>query len=130
MNRRVRSPTRKEVVAAMSEERFLRFLRPGALARLRDSKISARSPRSALKTAPIAVFRFSPPSSPSATAAPQPHDGGDGELIRFFTSRPCGPRKLQRKKLSAAKYVFFSPPSPDPSDSVLDVFSVDLVVAH
>ncbi|KAI0497894.1 hypothetical protein KFK09_021132 [Dendrobium nobile] len=129
MNRRLRTPARM-AAAAMSEERLQRFLRPGALARLRDSKISARSPRSALKTAPLAVSRFSPPASPVAAAPLPPEDGGDGELIRFFASRPCGPRQLKRKKLAAAKYVFFSPPSPDPSDSVLDVFSVDLVIAH
>lgn len=125
MNRR--SSARKEKVAAMSEERLMRFLRPGALARLRDSKINARSPKSVTQ---FAVYRFPLAASPVPIAPRLPPDGEDGEVIRFFASRPSGPRKLQRKKLAAAKYVFFSPPSPDPSDSVLDVFGVDLVVAH
>ncbi|PKU66106.1 uncharacterized protein LOC110111530 [Dendrobium catenatum] len=124
MNRRIRSPCRR--AAARTEERLQRFLKPGALARLRDSKICARSPRSLQ----ISATRISLPVSPAAGAAATPIEGLEGEQIRFFASRICAPRILQRKKLAAAKYVFFAPPSPDPSDSVLDVLGVDLVAAH
>ncbi|PKA46710.1 hypothetical protein AXF42_Ash019693 [Apostasia shenzhenica] len=127
MDRRLRSPVRK-AGTARTEERLQRFLRPGALARLRDSKISARSPRSKLRTAQIPAVRFSSPASPSD--GPPPVDGFEGQLIQFFASRPCGPRLLQRKKLAAAKYVFFAPPSPDPSETVMEVLGTDLVAAH
>ncbi|KAK8942368.1 hypothetical protein KSP39_PZI009404 [Platanthera zijinensis] len=130
MIRRVRSPARKGAAAVRTEERLQRFLRPGALAQLRDSKIIARSPRSALKAAQIGGFRLSPPSSPAAAAGTAPIDGREDDLIRFFSSRPRGPRQLKRKKLAAAKYAFFSPPSPDLSDLVLDVFGADFVAAH
>ncbi|XP_020577589.1 uncharacterized protein LOC110022815 [Phalaenopsis equestris] len=123
MNRRMRSPCRR---AAARTERLQRFLKPGALARLRDSKICARSPRSLQ----ISVARISPPGSPVIAASAMPIEELEGEQIRFFASRMCAPRILLRKKLAAAKYVFFAPPSPDPSDSVLDVFGADLVTAH
>ncbi|PKA48657.1 hypothetical protein AXF42_Ash018474 [Apostasia shenzhenica] len=129
MNRRERSLARK-AETGMAVERLQRFLRPGALALLRDSKISARSPRSTLKSCQIAAIRLSPPASPAARAVPPPPDGAEGELIRFFVPRPCGPRLLQRKKLTAAKYVFFSPPSPDLSEFILDVITADPVTAH
>ncbi|XP_008804321.2 uncharacterized protein LOC103717639 [Phoenix dactylifera] len=125
MNRRLRSPNAK------IEGRFHRYLRPGALARLRDSRISARSPRSTLK---IPIPRLSPPSSPQATpnaAAAAAASRMDGSP--YFAVRSHGPRFLQRKKLVAAKSIFFvpsSPSGPELSDAVVDVFNSDLIVAH
>ncbi|KAK8968494.1 hypothetical protein KSP40_PGU008227 [Platanthera guangdongensis] len=124
MHRPTRSPCRR--AAVRTDERLHRFLRPGALAMLRDSKICARSPRSSQ----IAAVRISPPGSPSVGAVMTPADGLEGQQIRFFAGGLWKPRILKRKKLAAAKYVFFAPPSPDPFDSVLDVLGADLVASH
>ncbi|KAJ0983092.1 hypothetical protein J5N97_011347 [Dioscorea zingiberensis] len=98
-----------------------RFLRPGALARLRDSRVSAWSPRSGPK-APL-LFPSFPPSPPS----PSP-DQIDG--FPCFAVRTSGPRHPQRKRLAASKPFFLAPSlttpsSPDPSDRVLDFIGVD-----
>ncbi|KAG1368340.1 hypothetical protein COCNU_14G008080 [Cocos nucifera] len=125
MNRRLRGPNAKALPSKI-EERLHRYLRPGALARLRDSRISARSPRSTLK---IPIPRLSAPSSPQAPpAAAAQMDGSPCFVIRTY-----GPRFPQRKKLVAAKSIFFVPSSPsglEISDAAVDLFNSDLVVAH
>ncbi|THU56008.1 hypothetical protein C4D60_Mb11t12740 [Musa balbisiana] len=121
MNRRIRSPNAK-LSASQIEERHHRFLKPGALARLRDSRIStARSPRS------LSHPRLSPPSFPSPASPPAAaHDYG----IPFFAARARGPRFPQRKKLAAAKSIFFAPSSPELNEFFLDAFGTDMVAAH
>ncbi|KAG6494547.1 uncharacterized protein LOC121999813 [Zingiber officinale] len=101
------SPSRR------SKRRLHRFLKPGDLARLRDSIF-----RTVRSDAPLLL---SPPSSPSPAAQI------DGRPC--FVARGHGPRYPQRRKLVAAKYVFFGPPSPDP-EHFFDPFGVDLVPAH
>uniref|UniRef100_A0A0A8XN75 Uncharacterized protein n=1 Tax=Arundo donax TaxID=35708 RepID=A0A0A8XN75_ARUDO len=100
------------------------FLRPGALARLRDARLRRGSGTSRL-----------PPPAPS----PPPPAAGDGEggpVMPYFVpvSRLLAPRCPQRKKLTAAKsVVLFSPPPPIPNLTVEAVIeflnSPDMVVA-
>ncbi|MQM22429.1 hypothetical protein Taro_055481 [Colocasia esculenta] len=143
MNGRVRSPKRSLWAAtsppSKMEERFHRFLRPGALARLRDTRISSssRSPRStALLLAAARSHRLTPPSSPAPTdGAAQISAAAAADGSPFFAGcRVRGPRCPQRKKLRAARAVFFVPGSPAgadvPSDALappLDQFGVDLL---
>uniref|UniRef100_A0A0D9WTA3 Uncharacterized protein n=1 Tax=Leersia perrieri TaxID=77586 RepID=A0A0D9WTA3_9ORYZ len=117
----LRSPSRRSppLHPAAADER-LRFLRPGALARLRDSKVIARSLRSATAMA-VAVPSSPPPPPPSAAAAGEfaggvPHFlGGVRGMMRY----PL------RKKLSAARSVVFLPPSPavDAGEVFMDAFA-------
>ncbi|CAL9145381.1 uncharacterized protein LOC135618398 [Musa acuminata AAA Group] len=123
MNRRIRSPN-PSPSSSRIEERLHRFLKPGALARLRDSRISnARSPRSA------ALPRLSPPSSPSPGPSPPAAAQIEG-LLPCFAARTRGPRFVQRKKLAAAKSFIYAPSSPELPDPFFDAFGVDLVAAH
>ncbi|KAK3184371.1 hypothetical protein Dsin_031657 [Dipteronia sinensis] len=134
MERRIRTARRQSMARS---EPFLKYLKPGALARLRDSKIIARSQR--VKSIPqISSHRMSPPSSPPSSSDGQPQvNVPDG--FPFFSGRVCGygPRFPQRKKLVAAKAVMFfssaqSGPVSDLPDPVIDVFSSDsnIVAAH
>lgn len=122
MERRIRSLHRKSITRS---EPFLKYLKPGALARLRDSKISARSLRV------CSIPQISPPSS----------DGQPPvnviDAFPCFSGRIYGPRCPQRKKLVAAKAVMLlgssqSGPVPDHPDPLIDVFNSDsnIVVAH
>ncbi|XP_052178810.1 uncharacterized protein LOC127792375 [Diospyros lotus] len=119
MNRRIRRPSSKNS-GFTSAEAYLRYLKPGALARLRDSRISARSHRT------DSHLQISLSRAPAPSTAPQ-IDGSPCFSVRIY-----GPRCPQRKKLIAAKSVFFSPGSPvsDSPDSIVDVFSNDILVAH
>ncbi|CAL5403459.1 hypothetical protein ACSBR2_027704 [Camellia fascicularis] len=125
MNRRVRRPSSKKI----SDEGYLRYLKPGALAQLRDSRISARSHRTDLQIQ-ISLCRTPSPSSSPVRAANAQIDG-----FPCFSGRIYGPRCPQRKKLVAAKSVFFlssnpSSPTSDSPDSIIDLFSNDILVAH
>ncbi|OAY63501.1 hypothetical protein ACMD2_00537 [Ananas comosus] len=122
MNRRLRSPNRKP--SSRIEERLHRFLRPGALARIRDSKMSAQSPRS-IPVPHLSPPPSPPPSTPAAAAAAAQVDG-----VPCFSPRASGPRNPRRKKLAASKSVYFVPPSPEISDLFMDSFGSDLVAAH
>lgn len=125
MNRRTRplhrsSPNRTEP--------FLKYLKPGALAQIRDSRISARSHR----IVSIAQIRSSPPSSPPSTPGQPPVTAMDG--FPCFSGRVYGPRCPQRKKIVSSKSVLFpsqNPSSPviDASDPIIDLFSSD-IAAH
>ncbi|KAJ4975105.1 hypothetical protein NE237_000211 [Protea cynaroides] len=131
MNRRVRSSIRSP---ARREEGFYKYLKPGALAQLRDLRINARSQRPDLQTQ-IPFYRVnSTPSALSTGTNLQPQIATiDG--FPCFVGRSYGPRCPQRKKLVAAKSFYFlnsNPSSPvsDSLDSLLDVLSTDLLVAH
>ncbi|XP_048546080.1 uncharacterized protein LOC125525097 [Triticum urartu] len=119
-DRRLRSPQRCD------HEHHGRFLRPGALARLRDSKIVARSLRSA------ASARLLPPSSPSP---PSPAPAA-GAVPHFFGGARGGMRYPLRKKLAAARGVVFLPPppvSPGALEAFLGAFAAappELLAAH
>ncbi|XP_062106111.1 uncharacterized protein LOC133817578 [Humulus lupulus] len=126
MNRRTRSLHRSSPSQA---EPFLKYLKPGALAQIRDSRISARSHR----FLSIAQIRPSPPSSPSSTPVQSPVIAMDG--FPCFSGRMFGPRCPQRKKLVASKSVLFpsqNPSSPvlDVADPIIDVFSSSDIAAH
>ncbi|CAJ1956313.1 unnamed protein product [Sphenostylis stenocarpa] len=109
---------------------FHKYLKPGALARIRDSRISARSHRlNAILRHQISLHR--PPSPSPLPAADQPQAATDA-AFPFFVARICGPRCPQRKKLMAAKSVLFLPVSPaaDSPDLVIDTLGSDLLVAN
>ncbi|PNT75441.1 uncharacterized protein LOC104582110 [Brachypodium distachyon] len=116
MGRRLRSPPQG------SDERH-RFLRPGALARLRDSKIVARSLRSAASAASCARPLL-PPCSPPRPATPSLSAEAGGVPHFFFGGSVArAPRYPLRKKLAAARGVVFLPPPPPMSpDAAADAF--------
>jgi hypothetical protein len=108
---------------------FHKFLKPGALARIRDSKITARSHR-LNSLSQISIYRLpSTPPPPSSTDQTQT-TASDG--FPFFVSGIYGPRCPQRKKLVAAKSVFFVPGSPaaGSTDLVVDSFGGDIIAAN
>ncbi|EXC01251.1 hypothetical protein L484_002813 [Morus notabilis] len=126
MNRRTRAVHRS---SPSRTEPFLKYLKPGALARIRDSRISARSHRAIA----LSQIRLSPPSSP-----PPPTPGqlpvSVMDVFPCFSPRFYGPRCPQRKKLVASKSVLFpsqTPSSPvlDAPDPIIDVFGSD-IAAH
>uniref|UniRef100_A0A0E0E5D0 Uncharacterized protein n=1 Tax=Oryza meridionalis TaxID=40149 RepID=A0A0E0E5D0_9ORYZ len=141
----LRSPSRRSSPPggpAHADERLHhRFLRPGALARLRDSKVIARSLRSAAAAAAVAVpasppARTLPPSSPPPAAAAA---AGDGAGVPHFLGGVRGPRYPLRKKLAAARSVVFLPPPPttmaaDAAEVFMDAFAVaapsEMLAAH
>ncbi|OEL23366.1 hypothetical protein BAE44_0015616 [Dichanthelium oligosanthes] len=139
MDRRLRSPARRPA-APRADERQRgggsvsphRFLRPGALARLRDSKVLARSLRCAAR-APLQPpsSSSSPPRSPAPTAAAS---AGDGVPCFLLGPAARGMRYPLRKKLAAARGVVFLPPPEAAEVAFMDAFapatSSDLVAAH
>ncbi|XP_076894620.1 uncharacterized protein LOC143546967 [Bidens hawaiensis] len=115
MNRHIRS---QSAAVKSDNNNYLRYLKPGALAQLRDSKINARSP---LRSPDYQIcFHRATPSSPitspsrsfnAAGGVVQHHQqqevaGGltvsDGELP-FVSVRFSASRCLQRKKLMAVR---------------------------
>ncbi|KAK8613903.1 hypothetical protein V6N13_101657 [Hibiscus sabdariffa] len=96
-------------------EPFLKYLKPGALARLRDSRISARSHRTS------SIFQI------SASNVTQPFSvAGDSFPCFLATGRAYGPRCLGRKKLCAAKGIIFlnsTQSGLDLPDPVMDLLS-------
>ncbi|KAF5726450.1 hypothetical protein HS088_TW22G00128 [Tripterygium wilfordii] len=130
MNRRIRSSHRQSPNRA---EPYLRYLKPGALAQIRDSRISARSHRIDLLPQ-ICAHRASPPPSPSINDGQAEVNSIDD--LPCFAPRIYGPRCPQRKKLVAAKAVLFSNasisgPVSDSLDSLIEAMSSDnILVAH
>ncbi|CAL5070094.1 unnamed protein product [Urochloa decumbens] len=116
--------------AAASAGDHHRFLRPGALARLRDARLR-RGNRASRVPPP------SPPVPASPASSPPPPAAGDGAATAPYfvpVSRILTPRCPQRKKLAAAKYaVLFAPPPPSPDlpvEAVIEFLSSpDMVVA-
>ncbi|KAK1283128.1 hypothetical protein QJS10_CPB21g00947 [Acorus calamus] len=118
MNRRLRSPRKSSSPS--------KFLKPGALARLRDSRCSPRSsPKDLLSLLQV------PPS---------PDTGGDAPAVQIdglpcFSGRICGgdPRFLQRRRLVASRSVFFVGPATvpmSPSGAADSIGTTDLLLAH
>ncbi|XP_066368950.1 uncharacterized protein [Miscanthus floridulus] len=133
MDRRLRSPARRP--AAERQQQLPgsgggsphSFLRPGALARLRDSRVLARSLRCAARARPP----LPPPSSPPRSPAPAPAAAAWDGVPCFLGPAARGMRYPLRKKLAAARAVVFLPPP-----EVVDAFapaaaaSPDVVAAH
>ncbi|KAK3014229.1 hypothetical protein RJ639_008162 [Escallonia herrerae] len=125
MNRRFRPPP-----ATIRDHSYLRYLKPGALAQLRDSRIKTKS-HLADSQAQICLYRTtSQPTTPTQTAS--------FDALPCFISRIYSPRCPQRKKLMAAKSAFFfnsgptSPVNESSPDPIIDLFSnnTDFLVAH
>ncbi|KAF8410726.1 hypothetical protein HHK36_003263 [Tetracentron sinense] len=131
MNGRVRSLCRSPL---RRDEGFHRYLKPGALAQLRDSRISARSQKPNLQTQ-IYLYRFT--KSIPISSSLQIGDNIQTQIATIdefpcFSGRIYGPRCPQRKKLVAAKSFFFLSSSPsipvsDSPDSLMDVLNTDLL---
>ncbi|KAJ7948153.1 Peptidyl-prolyl cis-trans isomerase [Quillaja saponaria] len=129
MNQRTRSIQKS---SPSRTESLHKYLKPGALARLRDSRISARSHRVRL-ISQICLHRISPPSSPQSNESHPLVNVNDG--FPCFAGRVYGPRFPQRKKLMAVKCVLSQNPNPsssvpDSSDPIIDSFSNDILVAN
>ncbi|KAF1885204.1 hypothetical protein Lal_00029093 [Lupinus albus] len=95
---------------------FHKFLKPGALAKLRDSQITAKR-----RLRRVNSLSHIPSPFPSNDVQPQQNDN---EGFPCFVTRTFSPRCPQRKKLMASKSVFFVTTSPvrsiaDSPDSVL-----------
>ncbi|KDP39138.1 hypothetical protein JCGZ_00895 [Jatropha curcas] len=81
-------------------ECFYRYLKPGALAELRNSKISARSQ----KQKPISLTQL---SAHQVDSVESPTQISVMDQVPRLLSKICGPHCLKRKKLMAARSVFF-----------------------
>ncbi|GJM90282.1 hypothetical protein PR202_ga06546 [Eleusine coracana subsp. coracana] len=105
MDRRLRASPRK----AERDHQQQRFLRPGALARFRDSRIVARSIRSSVC---LLLPRSVPavPAPPPVSAAEQ---GGVPHFLGTTGGRGLGRYPLRRRVAAARGVAFFSPPSPN-----------------
>ncbi|KAK7272289.1 hypothetical protein RJT34_28792 [Clitoria ternatea] len=117
MNRRTR---------AAIPQNFHKYLKPGALARIRDSRISARSHRlNSLCQIPL----HRAPLSPLLSDVDQPQFNAVDAGFPILVARIYSPRCPQRKKLMAAKSVFFVPvnPAADSPDLVIDSLNSDLL---
>ncbi|KAF8024025.1 hypothetical protein BT93_F1279 [Corymbia citriodora subsp. variegata] len=110
-----------------------RYLKPGALARLRDSRISSRYHR------PDPLSRsHAPRSDPSRArdqAAPLQISGTDPTPPQLLSSSTgCGPRCLTRKRLVAHRSGFLQSLNSNVSrgggDSFINVTGNDALVAH
>ncbi|PWA93381.1 hypothetical protein CTI12_AA070420 [Artemisia annua] len=113
-NRRIRSTT------------YLRYLKPGALAQLRDSKMKTITHQIYLNR--TITITSSPVRSPVSTQQEEDVNRSPG-----FTVRYNGPRCLQRKKLVAVRSICFNTNNgmisngPEP---VIDAFTNAFLVAH
>ncbi|TVU00161.1 hypothetical protein EJB05_54419, partial [Eragrostis curvula] len=104
MDRRLRASSR----ATERGDHHHRFLRPGALARLRDSRIVARSLRSS-------ACLLLPRSVPASPAPPPVSAAEQGGVPRFLGTGGCGPGRYPlRRRVAAARSVAFLPPPPSP----------------
>ncbi|KAK9048216.1 hypothetical protein SSX86_032821 [Deinandra increscens subsp. villosa] len=138
MNRR----NRNQSAAVKSENSYLRYLKPGALAQLRDSKINARSH---LRSRESQIYlhraiQSSPTSSPSRSLTAggviqqQQEVAGtltasDGELP-FASARFYAPRCPQRKKLMAVRSTRYLNHNSGGAEPVIDVIGTDFLVAR
>ncbi|XP_027171990.1 uncharacterized protein LOC113771617 [Coffea eugenioides] len=120
------SRTRRQAPRRGESPAYLRYLKPGALAQLRDSRISART--HGVDSKPTQI------SSPPRPATPPQIGPSDGPSSPCLSARIYGPRCPQRKKLVAAKGPLFVGPNvtghaqePGP---ISDSSSLNVLVAH
>ncbi|KAE8687359.1 aconitate hydratase 2 [Hibiscus syriacus] len=100
-------------------EPFLKYLKPGALARLGDSRISGRSHRTS------SIFQISL-SSPTSNGDQPFSVAVDSFPCLLATRRAYGPRCLRRKKQFASKGMVFlnsTAPALDLPDRSVDLLS-------
>ncbi|KAK4768034.1 hypothetical protein SAY87_003175 [Trapa incisa] len=103
---------------------YHRYLKPGALAQLRDSKVSARSHKLSDSLAQVAVAGL-------IRVAVQPQVSAEAlDRMPQFASYSFGPRLLRRKKLVASRSVNLPSLEPSASDSLISLLSTDAVAAH
>lgn len=103
---------------------YHRYLKPGALAQLRDSKISARSHKLSDSLGQLAhAGLIRAPVHPQLSA-----DALD--RMPHFVSYSFGPRHLRRKKLLASRSVNLPSLEPSPADSLINLLGGDAVAAH
>ncbi|CAH2077829.1 unnamed protein product [Thlaspi arvense] len=119
------SPVRKN-------DGFHRYLKPGALAQIRNSRINARSNSPLTRSLPDRVDPPSPSSQSPVAEAPTMDQMPD------LLSKIYGPYRIGRKKLGPARSVLRTMMNLNPSpNSVLEsnngnsnVLSNDVVLAH
>ena len=134
MNRRIRASTKpfsSSSPTRSDSEPFHKYLKPGALAQIRDSRISAHRVNSLYLLSSSSISLHCTSSPPSSNAAPQQtplNASTDG--IPCFSGRIYGPRCPQRKKLMAAKSVLFLNPIPNSVQDSPDSVSNDILLAH
>ncbi|KAG2297132.1 hypothetical protein Bca4012_017206 [Brassica carinata] len=87
-NNTSRSPARKN-------DGFHRYLKPGALAQIRNSRINSRSPSL------VSLLSLSPPIDPPSTSAAA--NDLTVEQVPHLLRKIYGPYSYQRKKLGAAR---------------------------
>ncbi|KNA15807.1 hypothetical protein SOVF_094830 [Spinacia oleracea] len=98
---------------SLRTQRFSKYLKPGALARLRDSRIHSQ-----LLTHRVTLITRSAP--PPLTTANQPNSPSpQTELMPEFLSLDRGPQCFGRKKLAAAKSAFITSVNPVPEPANL-----------
>ncbi|KAJ9153787.1 hypothetical protein P3X46_027190 [Hevea brasiliensis] len=123
-------PTSRSPSTTRGSECFCRYLKPGALAQLRNSKISARSHK------PISISYFSTHPVYSSQIHPQISITDE---VPCFLSKIYHARCLKRKKLMATRSVLLlnlGPSSPvldssnNNNDSLITVLNNDALVAH
>ncbi|RZC46326.1 hypothetical protein C5167_039273 [Papaver somniferum] len=137
MNRRIRSKSS----SPKREEGYHRYLKPGALAQIRDSRAKSQISLFRVSASKLGISAASVTSA--AIAAAQNHQISaiaSTEGFPCFTGRIFNPRCPQRKKLVAPRSFSFlisssNPSSPVLSDSnnplsIMDLISADLLVSH
>ncbi|XP_023530330.1 uncharacterized protein LOC111792933 [Cucurbita pepo subsp. pepo] len=123
MNRRSRAFSRS---SKSHSETFHKYLKPGALAQIRNSRMIARFNRVNLVSQIYSTrsSSLSPPTAPIDSALLQVNIV---DASPCFAGRVYGPLCLQRKKLLAAKSLWFLSSSPtnltpdSPPDPVIEV---------
>ncbi|KAF0935843.1 hypothetical protein E2562_036365 [Oryza meyeriana var. granulata] len=108
--------------APREEERLHRFLRPGALARLRDSRIVARSLRSAAAAATRLLPTSLPPALPSPPLVSEQQSGTPHFLGPVRGLGGAGRYPLRRRLCAARSVVFLPPSSPPAAEAFLGAF--------
>ncbi|OWM88768.1 uncharacterized protein LOC116213036 [Punica granatum] len=104
---------------------YHRYLKPGALAQLRDSRISARSHKLSDSLSQLSVSRLI--RSPVQTQLPA---AAVLDRVPPFVTYSFGPRYLKRKKLVAARSVNLPSIEISSSDSLMSLLGGDAVAAH
>uniref|UniRef100_A0A0E0NAA1 Uncharacterized protein n=1 Tax=Oryza rufipogon TaxID=4529 RepID=A0A0E0NAA1_ORYRU len=99
--------------APREEERMHRFLRPGALARLRDSRIVARWLRSAAAATRLLPTPLPPAPTPPQVVAEQQQGGAPHFVVPARGLGGAGRYPLRRRMCAARSVVFLPPPAAD-----------------